>query len=1121
MPWTDAQRMAIECRESTLLVSAAAGSGKTAVLTERIVSLLREGAKIEEMLVVTFTRAAAAEMRGRILSALHDGADKGDKWLAQQAMLVERASISTLHAFCAGVCRDYFQAAGVDPTFRIADQAEEAMLRAQALEAALAECFEAPSLPFEHAALCFSQKVLAEAVEALYRFLMARPDPWDWMDNALLAYDTQPEEVAGSAWMRVLVDEIRRDAAEACALYAELLLFAQRHNLYTDFVRGELIACAALKAGAEAGYDGLMRTARNPPTRKPAKKKGTDAELEEQFTVMRDTAKKLHKAALDAAEGLKDLLPLTEELHDSGVAIAGIYEAARKLHTQFQALKAERNVLDYHDLEHSAYAALSEPSVSESVRAGVSYVFVDEYQDSSLLQEAIIARVATEGRLFMVGDVKQSIYKFRLAEPSLFLSKQESFSERAGALNRKIFLSENFRSRRTLLDAINQVFDRAFCGGAMELCYGEDERLKPGGIFDEDGPPVELHLISEEEQAEQDAEEEPDEREGIAVEAELIAQRILALRQDAERPFRLRDIAILMRTVKGKAGTVVETLRAHGIAAWTDIEADALERLEMQVMVSLLEVIDSLRQDIPLIAALSGPALGISEEELVTIRIETPQGSFAEAVFRYAERDNDLGRALAAFIGKVRGWALEAAVLPLDVFIRKLYAETGYYAEVGASPDGGLRQGTLRMLAEHAGAYQQVQSGGNLAGFLRYLSRVKARDGLIAMELSGRDDVVRVLSIHKSKGLQFPAVFVLGLGAGFGSHGTANDIQLHSELGVGLLAVNPLLRTKRPTIAERAIREKKRREALAEEARILYVAMTRAEERLILVGTEGKQAARRFVGAENAKRFLDWILPVAAGDGWRVEKHARGDIAPAKARERSTIAVLQSIRALGKPPESERIARALSFRPSRVLDTPLKQSVSSRMRIAAKAGEAEDAALLLESMPKRPYFMEQKGLTATERGDAVHAFLRGVSLRQTDAHAERLRMREAGILSQAQADALPMARLEALLQSGLWQRVCRAEELHREWAFNLREEAARATLLQGVIDCCFLEGGGWVLIDFKTDRSPETDAIVAHYRPQLAMYADALEKITGKPVKEKILYLVAHNMAVEVKDEAV
>ncbi len=1138
MRFTTAQREAIESRHSNLLVSAAAGSGKTAVLAARIVALVREGAQVDELLVMTFTRAAAAEMRARILEELHKAAEAdGDARLAAQAMAVERADIDTLHGFCAKVCREHFHAADVDPTFRVADSAEAGVLSAEAVEEALTQCYENPSPAFAFAAACYSAAQLIEIVEALHRFLMARPDPWAWLDEQIKALDVTAETLPDTPWMRALLNALQSDAEEAVAAFLRAEAYARKIGRYEVLAAKDL---AYARNWVEAARHGLRTVVEMQPVdfaQKDRKPKGADDAEEERYKALREAGKDAVNRAAARRGRLLSVEGAAEDMRDRArVALCGVAEAVRLYHDLFARRKDARNLLDYSDLEHYALRAARRPEVAAALRARYRHVFIDEYQDASALQESIVRCIVRDDNLFLVGDVKQSIYRFRLAEPGLFLEKLRGFSPEQSAPNRRIALSANFRSHPAILRAVNDVFRRVFTGGPMELTYEEEAWLTPGAEADWPGADVEVRIVKRAAEAERpdsepdaeadgDAEAQEaltqDEREAIQREAAVIAERILALRDAPEGGYAPRDIAVLMRAVRGKAPLVVQTLREHGVDAWCDIGEDALERPEARIMLSLLRAIDNMRLDVPLIAALRGPGLGLDEATLASIRNASPDGAFVDAVLLRARADDDLGRALRGFIGRMRRWAADAQTMPLDALIRGIYEETGFYAETGALPDGGARQANLRRIAEHAGAYQRAQMGG-LSGFLRYVDRVKARDGIEAVDIGERDQIVRVMSIHKSKGLEFPVVFVAGMGTRFSSRNEKSWMLAHASLGIGLHAIDPALRVIRKTVAREAIELKIRAEELAEESRLLYVAMTRARKRLILVGTAKEADFARWSEATpedvpRARSMLDWVMPCAvSAAGWDVRTCAEPPAAQREDAAQGLGDIVRAIRSLAVEPDGK-VARMLEWRAERAGGMPLKQGVTAYVRAGQKPGEEPESPIPVSRLARRPTFMEAKGLTATERGDAAHIFLRAVALSATDAAEAADGMVESGLLSEEQAEALPIEKLSALLRSPLFARMRKAEAVRREWPFNLAlDRGGVRTLLQGVVDCCFIEDGGWVLVDYKTDHAENPEALAEKYRSQLALYAEALERITGKPVRERLLYLIDRNATVNV-----
>lgn len=1110
MKWTQAQGEAIASRGSTLLVSAGAGSGKTAVLTARILSLLSEGTPLDKLLVVTFTRAAAAEMRARIVDALHEAVSAGEKKLAEQAFCVERADITTLHGFCAKVCREYFHAVRADPMFRVMDERERNVLAERALDEALLSCFEMPTECFSYAALCLTQEQIREAALSLHQFILTRPDPFQWLEQ-MIAMTEETERPESSVWARELLESAEWSLQSARHLYQTLLAELDDYPKYQTYILKEREACDTLLKEIPNGVSACAHATKKETTRKPAKSKDSDEAFEDWFSKTNQKARDAVDEACNIVEWLSDTDARREENRTACRILRGIAEVVKRFDEAFTRMKTTRNCLDYNDLEHYAYEALSREDIAIAYRTKYAHVFVDEYQDSSLLQEAILQCVSRQGGLFMVGDVKQSIYRFRQAEPSLFLEKLSSFQSLESAPFRSIFLNQNFRSHPAVLRCVNALFEKVFWGEPMEIAYDENARLIAGGEWSPIKAPVELHVISTKDIA---ADDDPAETESIRQEARVIANRIIALQNAEEKGYALSEMAILLRVMKGQASHVADVLRQFGIAAKADIGEDTLSQVEIQDALSLLKTIDNFHQDVPLIASLKGPALGLSSEEIAAVRVNHPQGSFSEAVLAYAEKDDPLAEALRDFRSEINAWAMDALVCPLDSLIRKICEQKHLFQVAGAMPDGKIRQEHLYLLAEAAAIFQQNEEGG-LGGFLRYIDRIQKRDGMAAQNLGEREHVVRILSVHKSKGLQFPVVFVAGLGCAFTYQETQAALQAHATLGVGIHAIDPELRLKQDTMVRKAIARRKKTEALAEQARILYVALTRAESRLILVGTADKDIAEyEKEDARFAKSFLQWIIPVALRDpDWRVEIHPVETSGNAEIRRQVLREIIQDIRSAGKPFSGGMVSQTLSWQRPHIQTEPLKQSVTQRVR------EMDEAYVQkLEDLPARPLFLEKRGLTPAEKGEATHAFLRTIPAHEKDFEAACRSIVARGILSEEQANALPAKELKAFLNHPLWRRISDAPRMSREWAFNLRQDqGGSVTLLQGVIDCCFIENQQWVLVDYKTDHADEA-AIVARHREQVLLYADALWRLTGIPVREKILYAVALGEALRVDE---
>ena len=1203
--WTREQRDAITDRGHSLIVCAAAGSGKTAVLVERIVSLVREGCPVEQMLVVTFTNAAAGEMRLRIGEALSRAA-LDDPAMGEQAMALSRASISTLHRFCGNLLRENFQALGLDPAFRIADEQECGVLGAQAMEDALYSCYEVGSEAFLAADACYTQEELADLAGSLRRFMMTRPDPWGWLDGAVAACGADAQTLGESPAVQLLLADAQTALGGLCADAEETLALCRRPGGPAHYAEACAQDAALLSDLIEAAGRGYMPLrAALTEVRYAAlgrKKKGDvfDEALAETVKARRDALKKaVRELAGSFAPTLEEA---AEDLQMTRAPLEGLAELVRTYDALYGAAKRRRGVLDFDDLEHGALEALAHPEVREALRARYRYVFVDEYQDSSAIQEAILGSFAREDGQFLVGDVKQSIYRFRQAEPQLFLRKAARYDSEAEESARRIDLQRNFRSRANVLAGVNAVFSRIMRREATEIEYDAREALIPGLPARADDPPLELHLIyktGEEQDAAasaDDASDEaqsaaredglpgdglpgdglpgdglPDERELAAVEreAQIAAARINALvgttfydaKQGRERPLGYRDMAVLMRVARGSAPLAADVLAGAGIPVFCDAGEGYFDMPEIRAMMALLTAIDNGAKDEALLAALKGPALGLEDSELAAIRIHTPDARvpFHEAVRCYREEmDDALAEKLRGFEARLARWRLCVRHQGVDRLIERIYTETGFPAQAGALPGGAARQANLHLLTSRARAFVRAQ-GGSLHAFLAYAGRLRAGgDSMSASAIGESEDVVRIMTTHKSKGLEFPVVLVLGLGKKLGGQSQRARLLLHAQLGVGLPCVDTALMSERDTLLRRAIRVQTAREQLAEEVRILYVAMTRARERLILIGDVGRAQPPKsfFAGGDTGSLLamrtgLEMIAPtlaaagagltiaqeeILAGDSrWQVFAH-RADAAGAALRRTDEgvsrlLAVLEA-----EPLEDEALAALMAFDPGQGAPAVRKTSVSAVLRDEKRAAQEAAARASGEEAPplpgerteivRLPRFMQEQRMTGAQIGTAFHRMMRMLDLQALraagDLEGEIRRQAEAmradGVVTAQEAAAVPVRLLTALMASPLGVRMLRAGRLEREWAFTFRrtDDSGAQQLIQGVIDCCFVEDGQWVLLDYKTDSPADAAGAIARHRPQLELYAQALSQITGMPVKERLLVLVRSGLSYTV-----
>ena len=1158
--WTQQQLDAITDRGKSLIVCAAAGSGKTAVLVERIVQLVKEGCPIEQMLVVTFTNAAAGEMRQRIGDALSRAAQERPE-LSAQLMALPRAGISTLHRFCGNLLREHFQALGIDPGFRIGDEQECGVLSRQAMEDALYACYDVGSEAFLAADACYEQEQLTDLAQRIHHFMMTRPDPQAWLDRAIALCRADGDALGAGPSVAILLADageklsrLRADALgtlELCRQEGGPLHYAQAcaddAALMDDLLDAQARGYNALRTA----LDGIKYAALG-------RKKKTDVFDEEIAEEVKARRAAMKKAVGTLGEAF--ILPLEDAAADMAMTAApleGIAELVRTYEALYTAAKRRRGVMDFNDLEHGALAALEHEEVREALAAQYRYVFIDEYQDSSAIQEAIIGSFAAEDSLFLVGDVKQSIYRFRQAEPALFLEKAALYDRGDVSYARRIDLQNNFRSRANVLHGVNAVFERIMRRDVTEIEYDERERLIPGLPVREDDPPLEMHILyrrGEDEHAAGDADNEDAEETGsVEREAAIAAARIRELvgtpfydaKAGGERPLTYRDMAVLMRVARDQAPRAAAVLQAEGIPVFCDAGEGYFDIPEIRAMLALLRVVASGAQDEALIASLHGPALGLEESELAAIRVHVPDRHvpYHEAVRRYREeKDDALSAKLRAFEEKLSFWRLCARHQGVDRLIERICRETGFVAHAGALPGGAARQANLNLLILRARAFMASQ-GGSLTAFLRYTDRLRAGgDSTTASAIGEAEDVVHIMTTHKSKGLEYPVVIVLGMGRAMNTRALKGTLLMHSDLGIGLPCIDTALHSERDTLLRKAIRLKVLQEQLAEEVRILYVAMTRARERLILIGSAGceePQELWRQSGAAAVSGMrcgLDMVCPMLMQSGacltikeeavdagpsrWHVFAHMEDAAAARTSRTDETVKRLIA-QLEAAPLEDEALAELMAYAPQHEKKAVRKLSVSSVIRDEKRAAQAdtEEAGFKpAAEIMRLPRFMQEKEMTAAQIGTAFHRMMCMLDLdrlraskdigREIAAQAEE--MRAAGVITQAEYDAVPARMLRDYFASPTGVRMLDSVRVEREWAFTCRMQDAggQDMLLQGVIDCCFMEQGKWVLVDYKTDAPRDIAAILEKHRPQLDYYARALESITKTPVRERIVYLV-------------
>jgi len=1239
--WTPEQEAAITRKGRSLLVSAAAGAGKTAVLVERIIRRVLDSADpvdIDRLLVVTFTNAAAQEMKERIGLALAERGRKNpnDKNITRQFLLLGKSSISTLHSFCLEMirqnvhCLSLPNGLSLDPRFRIADDIEAGLLKMEILEELFEEKYTEEDPRFFQLVECFGgerdDRILQDLVLKLYDFSCSQPDPFDWLRQAAGTFSSNLEDDSVQILFSNLVDSIILPMEEALdkiseakemtmspggpAIYLKNLL--EEENRIRDVLNLVNSQSSVNNQPAMARWQvvfeelGLIRFG----PLKPCRDKDVDEHKKNRVQELRNEAKELIKSLQ------KEFLSRTpQEFLEDMREIAPLMDSLCALVTDFSEsylrAKFARNVLDFSDIEHFALDLLRvkcggkwTPSpLAEKMRTYYEEVLVDEYQDINSVQENILTLVSrTEGsspNMFMVGDVKQSIYGFRLAEPGLFVAKYNSYhKDETGSdpevTKEKIVLARNFRSRKFIVDGINYIFRQIMSAKLGGLSYDADAELSCGADYpflpNDDSlklaRSVEVHLIDRDdkevqppaglEKDDESTEEsantvinESEDLDAIQMEARVIGRKIREMTQgvvwDKEkgryRPLQYRDIVILLRSTKGSALTYLEELSLMGIPAYAETGTGYLRAQEVQVMLALLRIIDNPRQDIPLTAVLRSPVTGLTAHELTAIRMRRPRGDFYDAVRLAARKEEGaLGRTLRGFLRQLRRWRTYSRRNSLVKLIWLLFRETGFYDYAGAMPAGKQRQANLRALHDRAKQYENTSMKG-LFKFLRFLEKLEESGGDlgIARALGEKEDVVRIMSIHKSKGLEFPVVFLAGLGKKFNHTDLREDILVDRELGLGPVWVDYEKRLKYPTLAKIAVKNKLKERLLAEEMRVLYVALTRARESLVLVGTvkgmPGKQKkwTRVLKHAEHelpvgilkgASSFLDWLGPCLLryreeqqhndSSLFKIQFWNPQDItAEQKDGSDDIAALLEKVSRLEQVEESRERLEFVQNRmgwqyPGRVLAAiPAKLTVTeikNRYHYLQQDHNSSQSYSRWREFTRRPNFLqEDRGLSAGEKGSAFHLVMRHLDistiLTEEEIGRQISNMVAGEIITPQQGESVSPLAIARFFRSSPGERMLKSPRVLREMPFTLTVPAgelyrevecsvSEKIIIQGTIDCLFEEKDGYILLDYKTDLVTEetVNLLKERYRIQMELYSRAVENVFKKQVREKLIY---------------
>lgn len=1177
--WTIPQRHSIEARGGSILVSAAAGSGKTAVLVERIIRRITsptDAVDVDRLLVVTFTRAAAAEMRGRLSAALSKKmAEQPDNPLYQrQQLLLPQASITTVDGFCAKLLRQQAGNVGLPPRFKVAEESEAALLSARALDEVLEESYTARDTAFLTLATQLGGRRddagLRQAVLQLYTFMQAQPFPEQWLQKQMDAY-TAVAPVENADWMKPLWRELDMTLEACCGMLSRAVTIAAGCGVqpYADFFRVEQLQLDALRKEMQVGtyeerYAKLMGFGFD---RLPSVKADDAAAQEgkEQAKALRD---KVKKKVLKQLEAFSSPTEVREDL----AAVAPMVEALGNLVAaytkRYAKLKKQKKLVDYNDLEHLCLALLVDPAtgkrtpLAKELSEQYDEIMVDEYQDTNAVQDALFFALSREEKnLFMVGDVKQSIYGFRQAMPAIFTRRRDVYTpydpERK-EFPATITLENNFRSRDTVTDTVNFLFRQLMQRSLGGVDYDEREALVCSAKYEPaDGAETEWLLLDK---ALAD-EECPS---GEVAEARAIARRIhqqlqtVPVRTDTgSRPLTYGDICILLRSRRHMT-TYIKELARFGIPSGAEGSGSLLSTPEIRTALALLRSIDNPLREIELTALMMSPLYGFTADDCARLRLmtrgEKPKEPLYTVIGQVASGERAADEKLTALCQRLtadlRRYRTLAVSLPADRLIERLYRDSGLTAVFSARVGGRQRVANLHQLDRVARGFEQDGFRG-LSAFVRHIDRLEEQGKDLTAGDSVGGERVRLMTVHGSKGLEFPVVYLARMSGQFNGEDTKSKLLLHNAAGIGLCRLDSETGTKGRTMPYYGVLSARRQDDRAEELRVWYVAMTRAKENLCIVLTE-RDLEKRLENLENTldgARTLsaDSVLHAASPADWFLTAALRHpSFAHLRKQPQSTVSLAADtswVVTVCDPSANEDEAVSKEPTTAATADDKLVSMLRERLaytypyaalsRIPAKvtASQVAHDRISRQYIAKaRPAFLQKEGLTAAQKGTALHTFMQFADYERAarDVTGEATRLVDAGFLTVHQAEVLPPDKITAFFDSDLYARMRASADCRREFHFTVEVSADTVAdrllgfpdekvMVQGIADCVFREGDGLVLVDYKTDRVGDEQELVDRYRSQLQFYRWAIEPIFGLSVTQAVLYSFHLDKTIEVK----
>lgn len=1187
--WTDKQLEAIEARNTSVIVSAAAGSGKTSVLVERLLRILSDNENkvpADKIIVVTFTNDAAAQMKQRLSDAIAKQleAEPDNEWLFSQQALIPSAKISTIHSFCFDLIRENVQSLNVSAGFRIIDDSEEKLITAKAVENVFERLYDQqPELMKKLSDFTCSgargDAELEKTVLSVYRFIMSLPFPTDFLDSAKERYEKpfdEKNDPLAKSYAEYASGQLK--SAAALAYYAAEIVPDDGKSKAKQLISGE---AQTLEALSERVLDtALPWNERMPPEikfetcRYPKTEKGSPEEGE--INTVKDFRDRYKKLARDISDSVFTSESIADDYRINAEVIDGISVIVKELIKEIESIKSEKNALGFSDAEQLAVRLLCRKDESGRVTQTLlarelseyyKLIMIDEFQDANNTQNMIFRMLSHNGtaerggdNLFVVGDVKQSIYRFRLANPNNFLEvldSSEPYFKGFEGTNAAVLLNRNFRSSRDVVDFVNDVFENIMSRESGGIDYTEAERLEYGAAYPEADRATEIIFSPDSGTAVPD---DNDEEGGEAVSAVQAEARATAARiksmlgvetvfdKGVLRPCEPRDFCILLRD-RARGQLYADELAQMGIKAVCEETVSYLQSREIAVLVNLLKVIDNPMQDIPLVSVLMSPMFMLDADETAELRLlseERDEKLYKTVLKAVSEGSGYSARTkLCRFCDIFKKLRICAASQSLEKLIVTVYDSTDFLSSMSVYSDGEQKKANLRLLLEYAKSYEQNSSGG-LSGFIRYLNDVSENGGdfVRASVISPADNAVSVKTIHKSKGLEYPFVFLCGTSRRFNLIDCRSRMQINLDLGIGFKIQNLESGQLYDSFPRFAISCVNKRESISEEMRLLYVALTRAKERLFITVPDSENTRRRIsecaaqIAAEDGKpsavkagSMLDWLLAaiLTHPDGSRIQNEV--DIPVRSYSSRIKISSYEQTAAPEELPEEkkalaeEQSVRKLLDNFNYRYDSGLTETLA-KLTITEIAKSESDEVFL-----RRPEFAaDHSRLTPAEIGTATHTFMQYADYAAAEIapEAEAERLESLGIISAAERKSLDLAHIKAFFRSELYARMKRSPEIRREQKFLVEisqlgldgsyglEYNNNSSMLQGIADCIFYEDGGIVLVDYKTDRVRSADVLADRYRRQLVLYSAALEKIFHVKVSQAFLYSFSLDKEIEI-----